>query len=865
MHNTGSSVQSLKKIKKKNNRFKYSFIRFAPLILVVYLIIEAFSAFQTEDKNAVMARNRDYIKDITLAMANKLDDIFSSSLKSVEALTKLSSNELPDGQMNAVFLAEVEKIIQFDHLYFTDSTGLTLKTSGEKSYDGNKWYFTDGMKGNSGIFVIMPTNTTPAYIVFYAPVFVQDKITGILSTSYDENTIKRFLDYKVYGAHASAGIVNTEGKSLIALESMKMQQTSVLGPYKDNFKQFLYTSKFDEENRNKIIQAYTTRTPSSYQYKDYTDEIQGYIAPLQTAPLSVYSNFPTEASKSLYSMGIKAGRMLQFLLIVIFASYIIYLLIVQLLIMRNESRQNSMANYIAIAENAIARAMIYVDAENGTFKDLSIMPMPFPKNGRLDDIVEGFVKYNDDMQNGEDFRTFFNVTIKERKVLDYIPSVVFSNTKPNGRKEYITMVYIPVEIKKNVVNKGIILFRNITAEKSKEIEANKKLTQALTDAREASKAKTTFLFNMSHDIRTPMNAVMGFTTMAKKHIDDHETVKGYLDKIDIAGKQLLSLVNQVLEMSRVESGKIILNEQKCNLENVIKALSTTYGSHAETKGILFTATITNIEHKFVLVDCDRVNQIAANIIGNAIKYTNENGSIMCTLEEQKCERDGYGNYVLTVEDSGIGMSSEFVEHIYDEFTRESSTTVSRIQGTGLGMTIVKKLTDIMGGTINIVSKKGQGTKITVCIPMKWSTESETKITEQKIITTLPLKGMKVLLVEDNEMNREIAEEILTENGLIVDTANDGDIAVEKIRNAPPGKYELILMDVQMPHMNGYDATRAIRKIDDLQKSTIPIIAMTANAFEEDKKNALEAGMNGHLSKPIDAQKLIQTLADFRLN
>ena len=796
-------------------------------------------------------------------MANKLDDIFSNSLKSVEALAKLSSNDIRDGQMNSVFLAELEKMIQFDHLNFTDSSGMTLKTTGEKVYSGNKWYFTDGIKGNSGIFVMMPTNTSMAYILFYAPVYIQGKIAGILSTSFDENSIKRFLDYKVYGAHASAGIVNTEGKSLIALESMKMQQTSIQGLSKDNFRKFLYTSKFDEENRNNIIRAYATRTPSSYKFNGNTDEIQGYIAPLRTVPLSVYSNFPTEASRSLYSMGIQAGRMLQALLILIFAGYIIYLMIVQLLIRRNEARQNRLANYIAKAENAIARAMIYVDAENGTFEDLSIKPMPFPKTGQLDNLVEGFIQYNDDMQNGDDFRTFFNVTIKERKVLNYIPSVVFCSTKPNGKKEYITMVYIPVEVKKDVVYKGIILFRNITSEKSKEIEANRKLSQALNAAREASNAKTTFLFNMSHDIRTPMNAVMGFTAMAKKHIEEKETIKKYLDKIDIAGRQLLSLVNQVLEMSRIESGKIILSEQKCNLENVIKALSTTYGSHAETKGILFTATITNLEHKMVLIDSDRINQIAANIIGNAIKYTNENGSIMCTLEEEKCDREGYGMYTLVVEDSGIGMSSDFIEHIYDEFTRESSTTVSRIQGTGLGMTIVKKLTDIMNGTIKIDSKKGQGTKIAVSIPMKWCKDLSPETAEQKTVTTIPLKDMKVLLVEDNEMNREIAEEILTENGLVVDTANDGDIAVDKVRRAPPGAYNLILMDVQMPRMNGYDATKAIRKLEDPQKSKVPIIAMTANAFEEDKKNALAAGMNGHLAKPIDVQKLIQTLTNFR--
>jgi signal transduction histidine kinase/CheY-like chemotaxis protein len=856
-------VQSFQKIKKKNNRLQHSIIRFAPLILVIYFIIIAFAAFQDEDKAAVTTRNRDYIKDITIAIADKIDDILSNSLKSIETLAKLSADNIEGGKLNSVFLAELEKMVQFDHVRFTDTSGIAQMSSGEKKEAKSNQYFIEGMKGSSGISIVLPTNTSMAYIVFYAPVFDHDKIVGVLTSSFDENTIKRLLDYKVYGAHASSGIVNTEGKSLIALESMQIQHSSSQSFPHDNFKSFLYTSKFDEENRNNIIRAYTTRTPSSYKYKGSSDEIHGYIAPLHTVPLSVYSNFPTEAAKSLYSMGIQAGRTLQFLLITIFASYIAYLMIVQLLIRRNEAKQNRLANYIAIAENAIARAMIYVDAEKGTFEDLSIMPMPFPKTGELDKLEQGFIRMNDDMQNGDEFRTFFESVIKERKVLNSIPSVVFCSTQPDGSKEYITMVYIPVEVKNKLVRKGIILFRNITAEKSKEIEANRRLSQALIDAREASNAKTTFLFNMSHDIRTPMNAVTGFTAMAKKHVDNPEMVKGYLEKIDIAGKQLLSLVNQVLEMSRIESGKITLKEEKCDIGNVTAALMITYGSHAESKGIKFTATIANVEHRFVCIDSDRINQITANIIGNAIKYTLEGGSIDCTVNELPCDRKGYGSYVLTVEDTGIGMSPEFISHIYDEFTRENSTTVSHIQGTGLGMTIVKKLTDLMGGSVNIESQKGKGTKITVSIPMKWSKDQTPDMVNQPNMTLHPLKGMRVLLVEDNEMNREIAEELLTEKGIIVDTANDGDIAVDKVRKAAPNDYELILMDVQMPRMNGYEASKAIRKLKDPIKSHIPIVAMTANAFEEDKQNALAAGMDGHLAKPIDEQKLIQMLADFR--
>ena len=255
-----------------------------------------------------------------------------------------------------------------------------------------------------------------------------------------------------------------------------------------------------------------------------------------------------------------------------------------------------------------------------------------------------------------------------------------------------------------------------------------------------------------------------------------------------------------------------------------------------------------------------MKQITTNIIGNALKYTPEGGSVDYCIEEKDCGIPGRSNYVFTVRDTGIGMSPEFLNHIFDEFSRENTSTVSKIQGTGLGMSIVKQLTDLLGGTIDIQSEKGCGTTISVSVPMKWDTETEISAEKDGTENHVRLDGMKVLLVEDNEMNREIAEEILSENGMIIDTAEDGDIAVDKVRNAVPGQYDLILMDVQMPRMNGYEATRAIRALEDPEKASLPIIAMTANAFEEDKKKVLDAGMNAHLAKPIEMELVLRTIS-----
>ena len=457
----------------------------------------------------------------------------------------------------------------------------------------------------------------------------------------------------------------------------------------------------------------------------------------------------------------------------------------------------------------------------------------------------------------DDRREFYEAT-KTENILENLnkDGVYFVNfrTLINGETTYYQAKFVKDENSEDHVIAG---FHNVD-------ESTKREMDALDKAEVASRAKSSFLFNMSHDIRTPMNAITGFTRMAKSHLDDREKIEDYLNKIETAGNQLLSLINQVLEMSRIESGKIVLSDQKADILENAAIIRTIYTEQAEAKGLAFTVSTKNILHSRVITDADRVKQITANIIGNALKYTPEGGSVDFSVEEKPCRKPGCGNYVYTVSDTGIGMSPEFLNHIFDEFSRENTSTVSKIQGTGLGMSIVKQLTDLLGGRIEIRSEKGKGTTISVTVPMKWDTEAETANESSSFENHVSLNGMKILLVEDNEMNREIAEEILEENGVIVETAEDGDIAVEKVTNALPGQYDLILMDVQMPRMNGYEATKAIRSLADPEKASLPVIAMTANAFEEDRQNALAAGMNDHLAKPIDIAKLMNTLMKFQI-
>lgn len=432
---------------------------------------------------------------------------------------------------------------------------------------------------------------------------------------------------------------------------------------------------------------------------------------------------------------------------------------------------------------------------------------------------------------------------------------------------YYQFKYIPLP-KTNHIIAG---FQSIDAIIAKERETQKKLAQALEKAEQSNRAKTIFFNSMSHDIRTPLNAIVGCTSLAISHIDDIQEVKKYLSKINTASNHLLSLINDVLDMSHIESGTVKIEKAPVYLPDVLKDLQSIVQSNSSAKHLELHADIKNIVHKDVVTDKLRLNQVLLNILGNAVKFTRPGGNIYFKVRELENAEEGYAKYEFRIKDTGIGMSSEFIEHIFEPFTREQTATVSGIEGTGLGMSIVKNIVDMMNGTISVKSRQGIGTEFTVILQFKVSDQPVKKemealarpeqtenVRQEKNLEDL-FQGKRILLVEDNLLNQEIAVELLKEAGFILDTAEDGIIAVEKMQKARPGQYDLILMDIQMPIMDGYEATRQIRKLENPEIANIPIVAMTANAFEEDRQKALDAGMNGHVSKPIDLGKLLEAV------
>ena len=426
---------------------------------------------------------------------------------------------------------------------------------------------------------------------------------------------------------------------------------------------------------------------------------------------------------------------------------------------------------------------------------------------------------------------------------------------------FLSMVVPQNYDKDGNVTSVLIANRDVTDEKLRELRQEEELREAKLKAECANKAKSSFLFNMSHDIRTPMNAIIGYAELASRHLREIDKLGRYLEEIRICGKELLSMLGNVLDLARIENSKVEMEYTVSNVHECFENCVIMFRQQAESKNQTLSLT-EQIMYPYVYMDVPHLSEVCLNIISNAIKYTNTGGTISCNVLQESCEKEDWCNMIITITDNGIGMSEEFQKRIFETFERERNTTLSHIDGSGIGMGITKKLVELMDGTIEVKSKQGEGSEFTVTIPCRKASEDDSLVKKNSNLCNKScLNGVRILLVEDNEINTEIATELLKEEGCIVETANDGVACIDLIEKADADYYKMILMDIQMPVMNGYDATLTIRKMKDTKKARIPIIAMTANAFAEDVQRCLDAGMNAHLAKPLDIEKVKKTICE----
>ena len=501
----------------------------------------------------------------------------------------------------------------------------------------------------------------------------------------------------------------------------------------------------------------------------------------------------------------------------------------------------------------------YPEKENGTI--VVMQKDKIVASNNLDLLVEGGSDIVDEIRECNEANTLVRINShnvygmyshgRDFYVYIYVnPSMVYNATVPNVS---IVMVFYCLTI-------GVILFiRNrqnnmFVEERQRQEEAykkeledkNRELELAIKQEAKANRSKQEFLFNMSHDIRTPMNAIIGFTSLAQTHLDDKEMLDSYLKKISTSSEYLLSLINDVLDMSRIESGKLKIEESSVYLPSILDDIRDIVSSNVQKKQLNLNINIVDLKDTNVLTDPLKLKQVLLNVVANAIKFTPSGGYVNLSL----VQKDGYGSYDFIVEDNGIGISKEFQEHIFEQFSREATSTVSRVQGTGLGLSISKAIVDMMGGSISVESESGKGSKFTISLRFKIT--NEITIDNKNSINNIIDTNKKILLVEDNELNFEIAKTVLEEAGFIIDGASNGKEAVDKATN---NTYDVILMDIQMPIMDGYEATKELRRLG----NRTPIIAMTANAFSEDRRKAKEVGMDGYIPKPIDVNKLVSII------
>lgn len=505
--------------------------------------------------------------------------------------------------------------------------------------------------------------------------------------------------------------------------------------------------------------------------------------------------------------------------------------------------------------------LVEVDVKTRIEKIFFVSKGPHPqwsdkKNIKYDESIK---EYADVVVAPEDRKRFLEVT-EFNALMEYFKNndneciIEYDVIVNGGRRRYQGKFTLsPQDSEGAKIYVGV---RDTTLIEEERTEYNRKLMSALAQAEEANKGKSYFLFNMSHDIRTPLNAIIGYSELAKNHLDEKEVLDDYIYKIQTCGRQLLGLIGDVLDMAKIESGNLEISEKPCLCQDLMSDIMISVNESAKKKGLEFEAS-GNACHSTILCDKVKVQKILLNILSNAVKYTPKGGKISLSVQEKIREDEGLSDFTFVVKDNGIGISKEFLPYIFNSFSRERNATISGVSGTGLGMTITKRLVDAMGGKIEVESQQNMGTTVTVSITFSRLVGLEEK--QEEIIPDAFLKDIRVLLVEDNEINGEIASEMLRELKVNVDLVTNGKECIDALLEKDAGYYDLVLMDIQMPVMDGYEATRIIRRFSDKDKRLIPVIAMTANAFEEDKQKAFQSGMNGHLAKPVEMRHLIQAL------
>ena len=830
----------------------------ASLLLIVGIIF-AFWRFSVGNRERIHTQNEEYLSELTTQRAISINSIMDENLHFIETTAYLYAESLTSAKADVSVIRRYEESTAFEMLRFIDKSGDNYTSNGVAANLADRAYFQSGMRGETGITYVAQSRVTgQKQLGYYSPVYYENEIIGVMVGFYGEEYIQRILDYELFGYEGEGWLCTLEG---LVVGSTLMEEP-------DNYLEYLAEAgRCSDKELADIKRAFENGEAMSFVYKEDSKDATAYIVPLEHDGWLLIRSFPPEASGGILKRANQEGTKLLATLMALFAVYITVLVIYFVIEKKRTREANKNANDISVGVANIFEKFAVLDltSEEWVYIEGNPDDQNLPVLGNFKDFYTSFlsrVPEEDQRRETEDFIQPQHL----KKILKDTDTASIRVHAPIGQED-LWYTYNFIVIARDAGGNPLRLLvvrQDVTKLHEKEEQDTKILQEALDTAEKASRAKTEFLFNMSHDIRTPMNAIMGYTDIARSHSDDKALVDDSLDKIKASSEHLLSLINDVLDMSRIESGKLELHKEDFSIAESIRKLQDLIRMQAEKK----KQTVTlheNILHPVVHADPLRLNQVLLNILSNAVKYTPDGGHIEVYADELKSEKQGFAIYQFRVKDNGIGMSEEYLPHLFENFSREFNSTISRVQGTGLGMSIAKNLTEMMGGSIRVTSRLGEGSEFTVTLPAVYVEQEKADLdTEDIPFVSEDLKGLKLLLAEDNMINAEIAKMMLFEAGFEVTHVENGQLAVEKIEEHHDA-FDAVLMDVQMPVMNGYEATKAIRKLETAQKTLrIPVIAMTANTFEDDKKNAREAGMDAHIGKPYQQEEMIRTVAAYAL-
>lgn len=967
-------------MKNREGRIFIHLIGNVVLLFGCALIILVLSA--KENYARQLQQVNQYIAELSDKTANYTSAMFNDKVADIQTMAHFYGETMESTRVDAAHLELLERESGFDWIRFIDIQGDDYASDGKISNVNDREYFSEGMQGGYGISFVRNSRINGEKLLgFYAPVYYDGKICGVLVGFLQETTVSRMLQTEVYGHLADTMIVNKEAEIIgSCTDDVLPEDGAVEG----------LLAHVSKEDKSRAEAAIVQSKKEQYSFTDTAGDSIGCIVPLEGTEWVLVQEFPAEAIRSMVQAINADERFVMLLFVCVLAAFVMQIIFVmhrKKSIEEEAASRNRVASllsnvsddYICLidvnlrteieeqfrisgGENLIDWAGgnydythcieeyahdLVSEKDRARFTEATRLPVLKELLAKQKDfyieydaVIEGEErhlqgKFTISRENPQEehlligIRDITELTREKASIktsMDLVvsaastvyPFILEENLTRNrartiynegivhkGRMEQTSLDAILEDLKNTIViereyqrlcndmNREAQIrayqegkrelqerlrqlgddgklhwmeIRNILMESDngdifsismsrcidEEIQQTIELQRAKEAAEGANKAKSAFLFNMSHDIRTPMNAIMGFSAMAEKYIDNPEKVLDCIKKLNASGEHLLHLINDVLDMARIESGKIELHVQAHHIPTKLKNVEYIFYSNLKKKKQTFTMQC-ELEDEIAFFDVLRVNQIELNLISNAIKYTPEGGSISYTVKQLSREGE-YAVYQGVVTDNGIGMSEEFCANAFEAFEREKNSSVSGVEGTGLGLAITKRLVEQMGGEISCRSRQGEGSVFTFTLRLRVGTREDLQQEEDAKREVPVFQGKRILLVEDNVLNREISREILQEEGFLVEEADDGDVAVDKVRWSTPGYYDMILMDVQMPKLNGYEATRQIRALEG-ERAKIPIIAVTANAFEEDKMAAMAAGMNGHISKPIRISEL----------